>query len=658
MKNISYIFISLLILWSCKEDIFRTEGDDFNVKSFISNIKCFNENAVYNKNSIPANSASAEKPLVSVQSWIIKGKDILMNITVPMDAEEIYFSAVNSKEDYADLHFEGENDDNSKGYYQLQLSNIDHPTTVTNGFVNYLVVLSSNEKTQLNAFDLNVSYKTPEGISDKSIVPMNVINIAPYQKNLKVGFSHLSDYTYSISINTPGSKITYSYNKDTGEETYNNPQSPNSSLSNDGGLGIKWIKLDPVFGRYGLNATIHIDLNDGSQYIELAIIIVAEGKIDQVSADVNIQQTGGNSAIGNIDVGFSYFEEYSFFHVDMTAYRPVPNIDIPGSTSFPNTEVPENLELNPGAGIRVNGQGIAENLVKLKLSVDDISPDQGYEYVLRRTNGSIRVWKDDKFKDLIISNNDEYIVGFSSNTNIFYVENSDGESSFLEFFIRDTQDGTVIASDKILFYPFKSIVIGLGGEGLWGFNNNTPNPGQGIYEIGKNLYELGYDVHLFDEDVIASVSIPSEVTSFIVNANSFGVISEIAIIGYSHGGGSTYDLASQISTLGHLGVATLKFTAYIDAIKQPWINYFSETRLPPGTDYHVNFYQRKDVLNTLNFNGNSVIGSALDCNVTTGINQVDGSSCYFNSALDHGSIDDDLTIINRLTVMLAERVKR
>ena len=342
----NFILCLVSAFWGCRNDLFEPKAEDFKVKAFITNIKCNNVNADYNDNTIPTDTTSSERPFVSVQSWVVKGKDILMSVTVPNDAEEIYFGAVNPREEYSGLHFEGQNQNSASGYYRFKLGSIKKAYTASNEMINYLIVLSSNEKIQLNKFDLIVSCKTAKGISNKSTVPINVISIAPYQKNLKVGFRPLRGYTYTITINTPGGgQITYSYNKHTGAETYNNTQSPNSTLSYDPSLDIKWIDLDPQFGSYTMNTTIQIDLSDGSQYIYLIFIIVTEGKIDQLSLDANIQQTGQNTAIGTVNIGFNYFEQFNYsvimtFDENPNSYLPREGDMIRVTSTFHPTPPP------------------------------------------------------------------------------------------------------------------------------------------------------------------------------------------------------------------------------------------------------------------------------------------------------------------------------
>jgi hypothetical protein len=308
------IFCVVFMLPGCSKNIFEPKNENFNVKAFISNVKSYDVKADYSESSIPIDTASADKPYISVQSWVIKGKDILISVTVPGDAEELYFGAVNPQADYMGLNFSGQSQNSSAGFYSLKLTNIPNVKSSSDGYQNYQVVLSSNVNIQLDKFDLIASYKSAKGISNMTTVPLDVIGIAPYQKNLRVGFRPLQGYTYSIKIGTPnGSQIIYTYDNSTGNEVFDNKQSPASALSYDSDLDFKWIEFsDPQFGGYTMSATIQIDFSNGSQTIYLLMAIVSEGKIDQLDLDADIQQTGENTAVGSVNFNFSYFQEYLF----------------------------------------------------------------------------------------------------------------------------------------------------------------------------------------------------------------------------------------------------------------------------------------------------------------------------------------------------------
>jgi len=92
-------------------------------------------------------------------------------------------------------------------------------------------------------------------------------------------------------------------------------------------------------------------------------------------------------------------------------------------------------------------------------------------------------------------------------------------------------------------------------------------------------------------------------------------VDEVAILGYSHGGGSTQDLTARLQLLPPAGAFTIPFTGYIDAIQNDGTtDQRSETALPPGTQFHVNLWQPIADF-PLFVNGASVPGSALDINV-------------------------------------------
>ena len=77
-----------------------------------------------------------------------------------------------------------------------------------------------------------------------------------------------------------------------------------------------------------------------------------------------------------------------------------------------------------------------------------------------------------------------------------------------------------------------------------------------------------------------------------------------------------------------IGTFTVPYTAYVDAIRNASdIDIASETRRPPTSAYHVNYYERNDFF----IKGNSVPGANVDVNV---------NSTPWGADLDHGGIDD------------------
>jgi hypothetical protein len=129
-----------------------------------------------------------------------------------------------------------------------------------------------------------------------------------------------------------------------------------------------------------------------------------------------------------------------------------------------------------------------------------------------------------------------------------------------------------------------------------------------------------------------------QVVSAVLDRNA----DNVAMIGYSWGGGAQYDLASALQSNSAIAAAgyRLQYTAYIDAVQHYWL--FSETRKPDGTSYHDNFYQRRDLF----FKGNSVSGA----------NNVNVTETSWGRKLAHVSIDDDPTVQATIITNLTSRV--
>lgn len=79
----------------------------------------------------------------------------------------------------------------------------------------------------------------------------------------------------------------------------------------------------------------------------------------------------------------------------------------------------------------------------------------------------------------------------------------------------------------------------------------------------------------------------------IVNALQTRSVEELAIFGYSHGGGSTYDLCNRLdANRAAIGTFSINFTSYVDGIENDsTIDTDMELRRPPTTNFHANHYQ-------------------------------------------------------------------
>jgi len=274
--------------------------------------------------------------------------------------------------------------------------------------------------------------------------------------------------------------------------------------------------------------------------------------------------------------------------VDMTAYRPQtegPGYDSP----FQKHEIPDDTEVSLGAGIRINGDteaAAAENdLIEVELEVSPFPVPSGVTYVLKRSSSSIKVWDNKNMSGSVLLDSDAEEITISSSPMSIWVENPSGGNADLELVARS---GTAdVCSDKIHFYPFTSVVVFFEGEGRNPYDPPTTGDlfqdlkGVGISTMALNLYLDGYDVHNY-VDSPSSVGF-DEIKSAVTKRD----VDHVALIGYSHGGGSVYDVSVDLDA--DPTTFNLDFTAYLDAVAQPLAN--PETHRPVNTAFHVNYYQ-------------------------------------------------------------------
>jgi len=201
-------------------------------------------------------------------------------------------------------------------------------------------------------------------------------------------------------------------------------------------------------------------------------------------------------------------------------------------------------------------------------------------------------------------------------------------------------------SDTITFDPFESIVMVLGG---WSQNPADPvefEGDHGLLDLAITQYRAGYNVYMYDEDEVLTfpyggAGVPYDV---IVNAINNQGISNVAIMGYSQGGGSTYDLAWRLNenvkanpTLNDItNPFSVPFTAYIDAVKDQ--DLVAEDRRPLLSEFHVSQYQRYVGLRGAPSGGDD------DINVS------------YIPGINHGNIDDQTIVLDFLKMRWEQKV--
>jgi len=251
----------------------------------------------------------------------------------------------------------------------------------------------------------------------------------------------------------------------------------------------------------------------------------------------------------------------------------------------------------------------------------------GVRYFLTRSTSAIKVWTESA---IVLNNTDEeeLVFGAAADPTVLWIEAAEPGASVLTLEVRDEDTGDVLASDSIRFFTFSSTVIVLTGEDRFG-----GGWGHGTTPIAEALYTQGYDAHLLSEEIVDENGL-GDAYDEALSAVDERDVTEVALIGYSHGGGSVQDLATRLQLAPPTGPVIIPFTGYIDAIENDTdADQDSETALPPGTQFHVNLWQ--PVANfPLFVNGAPVPGSAIDINVNA------PPPGGWGLSLDHSTIDD------------------
>jgi hypothetical protein len=329
--------------------------------------------------------------------------------------------------------------------------------------------------------------------------------------------------------------------------------------------------------------------------------------------------------------------------VELIAYRPQSESY---GGPFQRLAIPDSEELAPGAGIRVNGDdddgnGIPDaddsqvsgenDLIEVTLSTSLPIPPAGLEYALVRSAGDVRAWTaSDKGTD-VLGSSESALLSFDAGPVTLWLEKPTVGTSSLAVVARRTSDGSVVASDTLNLHAFTSIVIALGGEDQVPADPPSEPDNHGTFQVAIELYQRGYDVHMYDEDVV-SASGAGAAYDEVVSAIRDRGVGSVAVFGYSHGAGSTNDIARRLDdNRGSIGTFSIGFTGYVDGIDNDSdIDIGTETALPPSTGYHANYYENPGC-GFFALCGGPIAGADFDLDVT---------STAWGSGLGHFTIDD------------------
>jgi pimeloyl-ACP methyl ester carboxylesterase len=336
--------------------------------------------------------------------------------------------------------------------------------------------------------------------------------------------------------------------------------------------------------------------------------------------------------------------QFTVVNLDLTAYRPQtegPGYGLP----FPRTAVLEDVEESPGAGIRRNSDhdnGVPtmpdyevntvpqeNDLIEVAVNLGS-GPASGIAFALERSTADIAIWHyASKGNELPFVGNQAAVSQSASVWAEWVTPGTGAGGCDLTLGVWDTTHNRRVFTDIVHFYPFQSVVIAFGGRG------SVPlNPDTGPFQMATTLYEGGYDVHAYNYSAWNGAAY-NEVVRAVQNRS----VTNVAIFGHSWGGGATYDLANALQ--GTIPAQSLRFTAYIDAIVTGAIGIPNvtpppppQTQIPPGSTYHVNYYE------TIGWPPGAACNPAanFDLNVnTTG----------WGAALDHNGIDNEEQHVRR-----------
>lgn len=276
----------------------------------------------------------------------------------------------------------------------------------------------------------------------------------------------------------------------------------------------------------------------------------------------------------------------------LTAFRPQQGA---GYFPFARTKVPEAQEEHPelGPGIRVNGTGELDpsgedDLIELVVE----PPIERTGYVLVRSGPELAVWSTrtkEAGTELAFTGGVSAPLAFGGAPALtLWVEGTGAAPGPATLALRALEPERVV--DRLVFHVFQALVVALGGEGQV---PGLPLDGNhGTFVVATALYQRGYDVLMRDEDEVDATGAGAVYTET-VNAIQQRGVAQLAVFGYSHGGGSTYHLCERLDAFrGTIGTFSIEFTSYVDGVRNNSdIDTAMETRRPPASAYHANHYQ-------------------------------------------------------------------
>ena len=328
----------------------------------------------------------------------------------------------------------------------------------------------------------------------------------------------------------------------------------------------------------------------------------------------------------------------------LTVFRPQYGA---GTYPFGRTAVPDALEEDAllGPGIRRNGAGEVDpagedDLIELTVWRAFVAQP----LVLRRGASALSLWTTaTKSAGTEIAFTGDFsapLVFGASNEQTVWVEWDGAVGVTVDLELQALGTGRVF--DRVQFHVFEGLVVALGGE------DQVPqlplDPNHGSYIVATELYRRGWDVLMRDEDEVSPVG-TGPVHDEVVNAIQQRSVGRLSIFGYSHGGGSTYDLCDLL--LGTPGSFTVDYTSYVDGVENGSdTDLAQELRRPMGTAHHVNHYQHGSLFVDLGLDGGPVPSSFP---APTGL---DVETVFWGASATHFTVDDYFQVTDYIRINL------
>ncbi|MCB9851142.1 MAG: hypothetical protein H6817_10620 [Phycisphaerales bacterium] len=338
---------------------------------------------------------------------------------------------------------------------------------------------------------------------------------------------------------------------------------------------------------------------------------------------------------------------------NLTAYRPQH-----GTAYFPfaRTAVPDDWENDEqlGPGIRINNGDAdpsgEDDLIEVVLTVDP----PGAELTLRKSTSAMTIWttRNKQPGTNIVFPSTKSVplpVGPTETSLTLWVEWESAVHGVATLQVEPAFSNVV--KDSLTFHTFHGIVLALGGEGQ--VPTVPVEANSGTFVVGTALYGLGFDVHMYDEDNVSADG-SGAVYNETATAIQHRLVDEIAIFGYSHGGGSTYSLADRLDVnRAGLGLFTIGYTSYVDSVRNNSdIDVNQELRRPPSSAYHLNHYQHGSFFEDLGLDGGPVTNSNPP---PTGL---DVETTPWGANSTHFEVDDYIQVRSLMESTLTPRITR